>query len=539
MSSDSSLDVTRRSVRRTARVASISALAVLLVPLPVLAVAPPSAAAPAQDQAATSSVAVVAQPDGSDLVFYRGQDDAVHYRIWSGTGWSTPSSLGGVLVGAPAAAAAGSGIVVVGRGTDGAVWMRTSTGGTWQPWQSIGGIATAAPAVAGVADGRIDVFVRGADDRLYTRARPAGQNWTSWTSLGGGLVSGPAAVALGSARTDVFVTGTDYAIWHRSRTSAGWSAWRSLGGRTYVAPAAVTGTTAGTVRVFIRAENDALQENVGTTGAWGGWTSLGGVLVDAPAAAGTPTGADVVVHGTDNALWARRLRAGVWTGFARAWVPAPPPAPAPELLGVDWTRVPTTSRVIALTFDAGANADGLPSIRATLASRNVPATFFLTGSWTRSFPAQANQVAVTGFRVGNHSDTHPHFPSLTDAQVREEVLNAERTVLLENGADTRPLFRFPYGDVDGRVLADVNALGYVAVRWTVDSLGWQGTSGGMTVQKVIDRVLAAAQPGAIVLMHVGSHPTDHSTLDADALPRVIDGLRARGYGFVTLKALTG
>ena len=37
--------------------------------------------------------------------------------------------------------------------------------------------------------------------------------------------------------------------------------------------------------------------------------------------------------------------------------------------------------------------------------------------------------------------------------------------------------------------------------------------------------------------HVGSHPSDHSTLDADALPRVISGLRAAGYDFVTLDAL--
>lgn len=56
---------------------------------------------------------------------------------------------------------------------------------------------------------------------------------------------------------------------------------------------------------------------------------------------------------------------------------------------------------------------------------------------------------------------------------------------------------------------------------------------------MIDRVLAALQPGEIVLMHVGSHPTDRSTLDADALPRLIDALRARGHTFVTLSALIG
>jgi len=55
----------------------------------------------------------------------------------------------------------------------------------------------------------------------------------------------------------------------------------------------------------------------------------------------------------------------------------------------------------------------------------------------------------------------------------------------------------------------------------------------------VGRVLAAAAPGEIVLMHVGSNPTDGSTLDADALPSVIAGLRAQGYGFTTLRAMQG
>jgi peptidoglycan/xylan/chitin deacetylase (PgdA/CDA1 family) len=54
---------------------------------------------------------------------------------------------------------------------------------------------------------------------------------------------------------------------------------------------------------------------------------------------------------------------------------------------------------------------------------------------------------------------------------------------------------------------------------------------------VVDRVLGGARPGEIVLMHVGSNPDGHTTLDARALPTVIDQLRVRDYGFVTLDAL--
>lgn len=40
-------------------------------------------------------------------------------------------------------------------------------------------------------------------------------------------------------------------------------------------------------------------------------------------------------------------------------------------------------------------------------------------------------------------------------------------------------------------------------------------------------------------MRARSNPDDHATFDADALAQVITGLRARGYSFVTLDALTG
>ncbi|MEV1121275.1 hypothetical protein AB0I91_39990 [Actinosynnema sp. NPDC049800] len=83
----------------------------------------------------------------------------------------------------------------------------------------------------------------------------------------------------------------------------------------------------------------------------------------------------------------------------------------------------------------------------------------------------------------------------------------------------------------------MNDAGYVPVRWTVDTLGWKGTSGGVTAAQVSDRVIGCLRPGAIVLMHVGANPDDGSTLDADALPDTIDRVRAAGYGFVTLDAL--
>ena len=194
---------------------------------------------------------------------------------------------------------------------------------------------------------------------------------------------------------------------------------------------------------------------------------------------------------------------------------------------------------MALTFDAGANADAVPSILATLRREGVPATFFLTGNFVRDFPGAARSIAAAGFRIGDHTITHPYLTQLSDAAVQHEIAGGAQQIMSVTGKNPAPLFRFPHGDADARTIAIANQVGYVPVRWTVDTLGWEGTAGHISTSVVVSRVLAAARPGEIVLMHVGSNPDDQTTFDADALAQVIGGLRARGYSFVTLDALTG
>ncbi|MDV8147546.1 polysaccharide deacetylase family protein [Arthrobacter sp. B10-11] len=215
----------------------------------------------------------------------------------------------------------------------------------------------------------------------------------------------------------------------------------------------------------------------------------------------------------------------------------PPAAPFPlALAGTDVEVVPGAGPSVALTFDAGANSAALSSILQTLAGAGIRGTFFLTGAWAAANPAGVSAIVAGGHRVGNHSQSHPDFTGLSDAAIGDEVRAAEQAILAA-GADPRPLFRFPLGARDARTIAAVNNLGYVPVRWSADTLGWKGTSGGITAQQVADRALSALQPGEIVLMHIGSNPDDGSTLDADALPRMIDRMRQAGYGFVTLDSL--
>lgn len=151
----------------------------------------------------------------------------------------------------------------------------------------------------------------------------------------------------------------------------------------------------------------------------------------------------------------------------------------------------------------------------------------------KAAPAVVVTAARRGYVVADHTVSHPHLTQLSSARVVAEVTGGAAAIAAVTGRTPKPWFRFPYGEYDARTLQLVNGLGYGAIGWTVDTLGWKGTSAG-TAADIVNRVRAALAPGAIVLMHIGANPDDATTYDADALPAVIAAVRAAGYGFITV-----
>ena len=197
------------------------------------------------------------------------------------------------------------------------------------------------------------------------------------------------------------------------------------------------------------------------------------------------------------------------------------------------TRGNPARRMVALTFDAGSDAGYTAEILDTLRANGVRASFSLTGQWAEDNHNLTLAIASAGHQIINHSYSHPSFTgasssdtALTADARALELQRTETTIYHLTGRSTLPYFRPPFGDYDAGVLRDVGADGYrYVVMWTVDTRGWQGASADAIVQ----RVLSTAEPGAIYVMHVGSQ-----SQDAAALQRVIDGLRAQGYGFGTI-----
>jgi peptidoglycan/xylan/chitin deacetylase (PgdA/CDA1 family) len=203
----------------------------------------------------------------------------------------------------------------------------------------------------------------------------------------------------------------------------------------------------------------------------------------------------------------------------------------PAVVAGELVRLQTPRHVVALTFDGGGNADGAQAVLAVLRREHVRATFFLTGHFVRSYPALARAIGRR-YAVGNHTVNHLDLTRMPIRAATREITRAATMIERATGRDTHPYFRFPYGARNERTLSVAHRLGYVSVRWTVDTWGWMGRS-HQNVRGAATRVVQHLVPGEIVLMHLGSS-RDRSTIDTKALPLVIRAVRARSYRFVTL-----
>jgi peptidoglycan/xylan/chitin deacetylase (PgdA/CDA1 family) len=201
--------------------------------------------------------------------------------------------------------------------------------------------------------------------------------------------------------------------------------------------------------------------------------------------------------------------------------------------------LPTNQNIVALTFDCGANDAGIPAILSALKSSGATGTFTLTGVFSRLYPNDAKTIAADGYDIADHTYNHRDMTQMSLSDAQNEVTLGAQIIQEVTGRNTQPVFRFPYGAYNSQLVQMVNSLGYGSFLWTIDTLGWEGTTptatstGGQTVQSVEAKALGALTPGEIILMHCGSAP-DGTTLDAQALPTVIQGIQAQGYQFVTL-----
>jgi len=210
-------------------------------------------------------------------------------------------------------------------------------------------------------------------------------------------------------------------------------------------------------------------------------------------------------------------------------------APWSNAFGKTYWFGPGKDKVVALTFDDGPEEPYTSEVLAILQREHVRATFFVIGANVRRYPDATALTARLGNVIGNHSDTHPMALALEpEPVIRAEVDRAEREI--HDVAGIYPsLFRPPQGIRSPWLMKVTEEDSLATVTWDDAARDWERRS----ADDLVTRAVNATTPGAIILLHDGLNLDHHAdrTATVEALPRIIEKLRARGYRFVTVPEL--
>lgn len=192
-----------------------------------------------------------------------------------------------------------------------------------------------------------------------------------------------------------------------------------------------------------------------------------------------------------------------------------------------YTRVRTSRKVLAITFDDGPHPENTPRLLDMLKERKIKATFFVVGNMVKYNPQLLKRMVDEGHEIGNHTVTHGTLSRMSDESLLAELKKAHEQIVEASGVE--PLTMRPPG---GAIKKDQKALvleelGYPTILWSVDPEDWKRPGPAV----VTSRLVNGASPGGILLVHDLHKPT------VDAMPDTLDQLLAMGYEFATISEL--
>lgn len=254
-----------------------------------------------------------------------------HHWKQDGSAWSAVDDLGtpaGVtLTSWPSAVAWGRDrLDIFVRGSDNRLWHKPWDTNTWYAWDNPGGAGNmaGAPRVASWGPKRLDIAYADTSGNLR-HIGWSGTNWGPVDNLGhpSGVTFNdqPSIVAWGANRLDFFIVGSDHRLWHLAWTGNGFTGWDNPGGvstASFHADAVSWGPNR--LDVFWAGTSNAIQHIGFGGGGWGPidtfaapqYVTVNGSMPSA--VAWGPNRLDWFVRGSDGKLWH-----GYWDGSFHYW----------------------------------------------------------------------------------------------------------------------------------------------------------------------------------------------------------------------------
>ena len=184
-------------------------------------------------------------------------------------------------------------------------------------------------------------------------------------------------------------------------------------------------------------------------------------------------------------------------------------------------------KYIYLTFDMGYEAGYTKKILDSLKKANVTATFFITAHYFNTSSDLVKRMIDEGHIVGNHTVNHKSMPSLSDEELKKELMTLHQSIYNKLGYEmkyTRP----PKGEFSERTLALTEKLGYKNVMWSFAYVDWDENK-QPTNEEAIEKITSNFHNGEIMLLHATSKT------NSEILFEIIEKAKNEGYEFKSLE----
>ncbi|MBB4894598.1 peptidoglycan/xylan/chitin deacetylase (PgdA/CDA1 family) [Streptomyces olivoverticillatus] len=188
-------------------------------------------------------------------------------------------------------------------------------------------------------------------------------------------------------------------------------------------------------------------------------------------------------------------------------------------------RIPTSDKVVFVTFDDGAEKD--PRFVQMAQDLKFPFTMFLTDSIARAGSGYGyfDKLRALGNGIDNHTLTHPNLRTLS-AEAQHHEICGQQDVLQKRLGSRPSLFRPPYGNYNDHTLAAAAGCGIHTV------VLWEAT---MQINDMRYAEGDKLHPGDIILAHFRGPSELKGTSMTEMTANMLRSIQAQGFTVARLE----
>jgi peptidoglycan/xylan/chitin deacetylase (PgdA/CDA1 family) len=183
---------------------------------------------------------------------------------------------------------------------------------------------------------------------------------------------------------------------------------------------------------------------------------------------------------------------------------------------------------VVLTLDDGPWPTTTPAVLRALAAHCVKATFFAIGKHSLWHAEILKAVAEQGHTVGTHTWSHVPLSKKPTNEAKDEIEKGFSAVRMALGSPPASFFRFPALAHPPEMVTYLGERNIGIFSTDMDSFDFKTKASAQVIQNVMAKLKKHGK--GIVLMH------DFQRVTAEAMPELLNQLKAGGYKIVHLKS---